>query len=403
MSPPLKRIRVTEPQSGPVASPSSLPPPTHGPQAGPPPPDGLRRRMQQGLPLPAPRRQGPPSFEAAPAAAAASPMTRATWDGNGPAPGLSTLFPDIWPPAQPDAAEPAPVRAPASPSGNLHFQADPGALDAALSLVALSSGHVAAPGDEPPVPSREDVTTPKGKHVSVQGAKRLQDLWNTGAWPSKADIARQLNLTQSAVGRAIRSKRNQVTEGHLTPQGKNLTDSGRQAIVTMNQQNPDLTAKEIGRALGLDPRRVRRVLADEAALAAPEGMRTPGGWRLTKLGKQEIVRRYDADPSTSLRALARSLKVSHASVIKALAERTQGDATAAAPAPIARAGPRVLAPLRPLVRVADWGEVANRSWNAGDRFTLPMEGGPALFELTRNRQQGDPIRREDFRPILRGG
>lgn len=58
---------------------------------------------------------------------------------------------------------------------------------------------------------------------------------------------------------------------------------------------------------------------------------------------------------------------------------------------------------RPIVRLNDWKEVQKRSWNAGDRFSIFVDGNIGYFEVTRNRQAGDELVRSDFMAIIRGG
>ena len=59
---------------------------------------------------------------------------------------------------------------------------------------------------------------------------------------------------------------------------------------------------------------------------------------------------------------------------------------------------------RPVVALSSLEDVKARSWNDGDRFTLPWQGGQTrLFEVKGNRLAGDKIVQGDIVEILRGG
>jgi hypothetical protein len=59
---------------------------------------------------------------------------------------------------------------------------------------------------------------------------------------------------------------------------------------------------------------------------------------------------------------------------------------------------------RTTVALANREEASTRSWNIGDRFTIPLQNGQTrLFEVRRNRHGGEPIYQKDFQEISRGG
>jgi hypothetical protein len=59
---------------------------------------------------------------------------------------------------------------------------------------------------------------------------------------------------------------------------------------------------------------------------------------------------------------------------------------------------------RPVVALSSRAEAGLRSWNAGDRFSIPgPDGNPQYVEVTRNRQGGEEVYQGDFRLLLRGG
>ena len=63
----------------------------------------------------------------------------------------------------------------------------------------------------------------------------------------------------------------------------------------------------------------------------------------------------------------------------------------------------VQAASRPIVQLSSWEDVVQRSWNAGDRFSLMQGGAPATFEVRRHRQQGDALAQGEFSVVIRGG
>ncbi|MEM5405618.1 hypothetical protein [Paraburkholderia unamae] len=59
---------------------------------------------------------------------------------------------------------------------------------------------------------------------------------------------------------------------------------------------------------------------------------------------------------------------------------------------------------RPVVALSSMQEAVSRSWNAGDRFSIPsFDGNPQEFTVSRNRHDGEEVYWGDFRPRLRGG
>jgi hypothetical protein len=59
---------------------------------------------------------------------------------------------------------------------------------------------------------------------------------------------------------------------------------------------------------------------------------------------------------------------------------------------------------RPIVALSSRAEAVSRSWNAGDRFSIPgPDGNPQSFSVARNRHAGEEVYKGDFMPFLRGG
>jgi hypothetical protein len=59
---------------------------------------------------------------------------------------------------------------------------------------------------------------------------------------------------------------------------------------------------------------------------------------------------------------------------------------------------------RPIVALSSSQEAVSRSWNAGDRFSIPgPDGNLQEFVVNRNRHGGEEVYRGDFTLHLRGG
>ncbi|WP_211193599.1 hypothetical protein [Paraburkholderia sp. UYCP14C] len=84
--------------------------------------------------------------------------------------------------------------------------------------------------------------------------------------------------------------------------------------------------------------------------------------------------------------------------------RTEADGNRSARAQERTENPAAAGSGRPVVALSSMQEAVSRSWNAGDRFSIPsFDGNPHEFTVTRSRHGGEEVYRGDFRLRLRGG
>lgn len=175
-----------------------------------------------------------------------------------------------------------------------------------------------------------------------------------------------------------------------TPKGRHLSIEGKQEVLRRRGLKPQPGLRAIARDLGLSYGAVRDAV--NSVKAPPrEGMKTPGGVHLSDQGRHAILALHHAPVPTGIQSIANDLGLPRSMVTRAI--NADARARASLPAPASR----------PVVQVADWDEVVQRGWNAGDRFSLTIDDVPAAFEVLRHRQPGEAFDGRDFRPVIRGG
>jgi hypothetical protein len=150
---------------------------------------------------------------------------------------------------------------------------------------------------------------------------------------------------------------------------------------------------------------VQYVIDSSEAVPTLPGMKTPKGRHVSEQGKAEILRRRQLQPPQPMQTIANKLGLTKAQVqyVYAVARHNDAQQSTGTQGAVGVQRQEAEPPPRPIVQLQDWDAVRQRGWNAGDRFSVVIDGQQAFFEVARHLQHGDDLDKEDFRPIIMGG